>query len=478
MAARPAGASLTSARLGGATTFALALGLLPGISCAAPWEFNPRITLSETWTDNVGLAVDGQEESEWITELRPGFSLRRDGPRSNVRFTYDLQALWYAEDSERNDVYHQASGIADFIVVPESLFLDTFARYDQRNINPAGRVAVGNLFDTDNRTDALVFGASPYHLGRWGNWGQSELRYSYRGTRYYNTDPTSTSVEESDTNAISAWLGSPEVAQQLSWRASGSYSRTDFDVSPEFEYAQVSLDVGVPVGLRTRLTGTVGRESDLRVDTTTGDLDSSFWYAGFIWAPDERQTLSARAGERYFGTSWGGNYTRRAARGTLTLDYSENPTTSAGILATDPAVPPTVRPGADPTLDARIFLEKRFLGTASYELVRSTIDFRIISSRRIYEDETGGTEKIHGAGLGYSWRMAPRTTLRAGADWERRYFAFDDGRDDRGSFDVRVRHDLTRVFSSELRASHDLRNSDTRTEYRANTISLSVTAAF
>ena len=460
-----------------------ALLMSPSIR-AAEVTFVPRVSLTETWTDNVGLDPSGEEESDWITELRPGFSLGADGSRASAQFDYDLQALWYADRSERDDVYHQARGTGNVVLVPESLFIDGFARYDQRNIDPAGRVDFGNLFDTDNRTDVLVFGASPYHVGRWGSWAESLVRYDYRGVRNFNTDDTSTNVQDSDGQTITAELNRPEGARGFTWGGSGLYTRTEFDddndpsQESEFEYAQAAVNLGVPVSLKTRLTGTVGRETDVSEDSTKGGLDTDFWYVGFAWNPDLLQSLEARVGERYFGRSWGGTYTRRAARGSVELDYSENPTTSAGVLSDGVGLPPGVRPGSDPTLDTRVFLQKRFTGTASYELVRSRISVQLYSAERTFEDEQGGSEDTFGSLVRYDWDIAPRTTLGASVRWERRDFGDVEGSDDLGDFELRARRELTRTLSGELRASHFFRNSDVRDDYDANTISLSVSAVF
>jgi hypothetical protein len=353
VAAMSPGASLAeAAALRGCTVLLAGAALLICSSVrAAEVTFVPRASLMGTWTDNVGLDPSGEEESDWITELRPGFSLGAEGSRASAQFDYDLQALWYADRSERNDVYHQARGDGNVVVVPESLFIDGFARYDQRTIDPAGRVDFGNLFDTDNRTDVLVFGASPYHVGRWGNWAESLVRYDYREVRNFNTDETSTNVQDSDGQTITAELNSPEGASGFTWGTTGLYTRTEFDddndpgQESEFEYAQAAVNLGVPVSLKTRLTGTLGRETDVSEDSTKGGLDTDFWYVGFAWNPDLLQSLEARVGERYFGRSWGGRYTRRAARGSVELDYSENPTTSAGVLSDGAGLPPGVRPG-------------------------------------------------------------------------------------------------------------------------------------
>ncbi|NGX17079.1 TIGR03016 family PEP-CTERM system-associated outer membrane protein [Wenzhouxiangella sp. XN24] len=438
----------------------------------------PRVSLAETWTDNVSLAADGLEDSEWITELTPGFSLTGEGARVKLTLDYDLQALWFADNSDFNDTFHQASGTGNFVLAPESLFLDAFVRLDQQNIDTSGRVGFSNLFQTNNRTDALVFGASPYHTGRYGDWAESLLRFDYRGVRYANTDATTINIEDSDTQTISGWFGSPANARGLSWRTYASQSTTDFEQAQDFRFDRVGLELGVPVGLRTRLTATGGVESDVTEDSSKGGLDASFWSAGLEWNPDELQSLRLSVGERYFGTSYGASYSRRGSRGSVELSYSEDPTTSSGLLGNDSVFQPGQRPGGSATLDTRVFLSKRFAATARYELVRSVITARIYSDRRTYEDGAGDSQDVAGATLGFDWDIAPRTMVGLSADFEQRDFDGAQGQDDYLDLSLRVVREITRTFSGTFRLAHFKRDSEVREEYSANLATLSLDARF
>jgi hypothetical protein len=283
-------------------------------------------------------------------------------------------------------------------------------------------------------------------------------------------------LEDSDTNAVSAELGSPAAARGFSWRASGGYTLTEFDEADEFEYARVAFDVGVPVGYRTRLTAQVGEESDIGEDTTAGGLDSTFWFVGILWEPSDLQSLEARVGERFFGTAYEVHWRRRGSRGEVGLDYTEEPTTSSGVLSSEGAFVPGSRPNAG-GLDNRVFLQKRLSALATYELVRSSIEARIYSDRREFQDVGGGTESRYGVVLSYDWDFAPRTRLGATARWEQRDLE-SDRQDDEGGFGVSVTRELSRTLSAVLSFDHYLRNSDGSDDYRANLVSLFVEAQF
>jgi hypothetical protein len=445
---------------------------------AAEWTFVTRASLSETWTDNITLAADGLEESDRITGFRPGFSLGLDAHRARLQLDYDLQALRFADNSDYDDAFHQLYGTGNLELAPETLFLDTFARYDQQNIDISGRVAYDNIFQTGNRTDAAVFGASPYHVGRWGRWAESRVRYEYQATRFADTDATTVDVQDADINAISASLGSPATSR-FSWKASGSYSRTEFDEAPEFEFGRAALDVGIPVGSGIRLTGTAGRESDVEEDRTAGGLDATFWYVGLAWQPNEQQSFDVRIGDRYYGTAWEFNYTRRDARGELALGYAEDPTTANGLLGRDDIFVPHSRPGGAPTLNTRVFLQKRLSGRAAYDFVHSRISARIYAEERTYNDAAGDKERVYGTLFNYDWDVAQRTTLGVNIDWERRDLPHAVRQDDCLDLGVRVTHAFTRILSISLRANHFMRTSDRAAwEYSSNRATLQVQALF
>lgn len=443
---------------------------------AAEVAFSPRVSLGQHWTDNVTLAPKGTEESEWITELKPGFSLTLDRPRATAEFDYDLQALWYADNSDFNDAYHQARGKGTLALVPQSLFLDAFTRFNQQNVDPGGPIDFSNLFITNNRTDAFVYGASPYHSRRWGNWADSLLRYAYQAVNFTDPDEGVGELQDSNTQSISGSLESPAAQPGLRWRAFGGLQITEFDEGPNFEYARATLDFDVPVGPRVRATMSVGRESDVEKDRAAGELDATLWYVGFEWEPSELQQLSARGGERYYGTAWELHWTRLGSFGEVGLNYTEEPTTSTGMLGDATVFEPDWQPGVNPGFDTRIFLRKSLVGHANYKLARTTFGARIYADRIIFQENSGSIERYYGVNLIFDWQYAPRTALNATIDfWRSR---LDTGNNDNVSFNVGLTRQLSRALSGVLRVGHQFQNAVQVEDYTVNWISLGLTAQF
>ena len=456
---------------------AVALGFC-STAGAADWTFSPRVLLGQLYLDNVRLAPDGFEQSEWITELKPGFTLTGESSRSRLEIDYDLQRLWFWDDSQFNDTFHQLDGSGTLVLVPQNFFIDGFARFNQNTIDTRDRITFGNYAFNDNRTDVLAFGASPYHEARLGNWAESLVAYQYSGVRYPNAgaDDADFLLEDSDTQTVWAKLGSPAAARDLSWSMGGMRTVTEFDEADDFKYDQVELELGVPVSQRLRLTGTVGRESAVDEDSTQGGLDASLWSAGFQWEPSALQSLEARAGRRFYGTAYEANWRRRGSNGEFRLIYLEQPTTSSGLLGGFGGIGPGTQPGNIGNLDTRVFVLKRLTASASYQLTRSFFDLQVYSDRREFQDEEGGTEESRGAVLSYSWDVLVRTRFGASAKWEVQ--EFEGGESDIGDFSVSVTRDISRTLSGGVRATHLLQNSDQFDDWRANLVSIFVEAQF
>ena len=460
----------------------LTAAVLPAGIFAADWDFEPRVILGQNWTDNVTLAPSGAESSEWITELKPGFSLSTDGQRVKLDLDYEAQALWFADNSDFDEVYQTARGAATFALVPRTLFMDAALRYGQQGIDPSAQLDYTNLFNTGNRTDVLFYKANPYHVGRWGSWGESLVSYEWQEIRYRNIDEGAGEfLEDSNLQIVSASLGSPSDRAGVSWRLSGSSLSTEYEQAPEFRQDRVMVDLGMPVGSFTRATVVAGRESDIAADISEGGLDSTFWYLGFEWEPSELQSLRVRGGERYYGTAWDVQWMRRGSRGELRVEYSEDPTTASGVLSSDDVFSPGFQPGPVPTLDTRVFLRKSLFGIASYELDKATIGVRIFHDRRQFEDDFSESERNFGAALNFDWHFAPRTTLGTSLDFNRLTLDDSDNDSDWWGLTARLTRQLTRTLSGTLSGEHRRQTLDETGDElrsRANRIALYLTATF
>jgi len=96
---------------------------------AASWRFSPSLQLAETYSDNITLRPAGEEQSDYVTEVAPGFGLSADGRRLDLALNYRWRGLYYARDNERNSAYHQMGASMSSILINNMLFVDANASY-------------------------------------------------------------------------------------------------------------------------------------------------------------------------------------------------------------------------------------------------------------------------------------------------------------------------------------------------------------
>ena len=98
-----------------------------GAAQAADWRLTPRFSAQETFSDNIDLDPDGEENSDFVTSLNGGLSLRGTGRRLNVSLDYNLQALRYKNSTEEDGINHQLQALADAELLEQVLFLEARA---------------------------------------------------------------------------------------------------------------------------------------------------------------------------------------------------------------------------------------------------------------------------------------------------------------------------------------------------------------
>jgi hypothetical protein len=91
--------------------------------------FTPRVSMSETYDDNIDLDPDN-EESDWITVVSPGANLQLESQHTQLKLDYEAGFSFYAQDSSRDTTRHRGQISWDQLLA-EHLRLnlnDTFSR--------------------------------------------------------------------------------------------------------------------------------------------------------------------------------------------------------------------------------------------------------------------------------------------------------------------------------------------------------------
>jgi len=181
---------------------------------AAEWRVTPRASVEESYTSNVRLAPKGEEESDLITRLSPGVSIRGTGPSLRVGVDYDPDILFYLNADDQNGFRNNLAGFANADFFERRIVVDTNASIVQAFANPnqgiagANSLALGTIptrtsdvTGSNNLTEVQTFGFSPAWRERFGGIAESELRYRFGVV--FADDST---VSDVTSNAISASL--------------------------------------------------------------------------------------------------------------------------------------------------------------------------------------------------------------------------------------------------------------------------------
>jgi hypothetical protein len=379
----------------------------------ADWEFIPEIALGGTYTDNVELAPEGLEENEFVTEIRPSFTLSSDGPRFQAEMAYQLQHFMFSEDSDRNETFHNFAATTRSELAPERFFLDLNGAYGQALIDPERAIPVSNVLVSQNLTDYWSVDANPYFQQDIGR-ARLRLDYSYGVVRYPDFDISAgNNVDSFDREARQIRLGSLPNEPGLTWEADYRQQIADYEDFDEYKYDIATLRVGVPLGRQFQIVGRYGFETDVQEDPRGGGLDIELWEAGFRWQVSPRNEVEARVGDRFFGQSYFFSWTMEGSRLQSNVTYNETPTTFSLEQLNPNRV--LVQNGPNPVYDIvalspDLYINKEGTADLTWTLARSEILLRARSVQREFIT-IPGEEREAGAGLGWYWRFGPRTQL-------------------------------------------------------------------
>jgi uncharacterized protein (PEP-CTERM system associated) len=298
-------------------------------SSAASWKITPSLNLSETYSDNVGLATSGAEKSDFITQISPGISLTGTGSHLKANINYVMQNIAYASERSKNTTNHQLSANANAELIDHFFYLDGKAGLSQQNISLFGAQPTDNTNITGNRTDVATYSLSPYLRHRFDGIATSELRYTH--------DEVKASVGGfSNSKADSALfnLNSGPAFRKLGWGLHYSKYTTDYSSRPSVDTETYSGNLRLVLTPKFSLIASKGQEKNNYISTSATPA-GGFWTAGFAWTPSARTSLSASTGERFFGKTHALSAIHRSRNTVWSVNYSEDITsTSSQFLDT------------------------------------------------------------------------------------------------------------------------------------------------
>ena len=138
---------------------------------AAEWRFRPRLTVQGTYSDNIALTPD--KESDFVTDISPGFTLTGKGRRFTLDVFYNLQYVNYARSTSSDRFNNQLQLLGNGEVAKDLFFIDIRSTVRQENISNRRNTANSTISVTNNVTNTYTFGISPYLKHRFGSFARA-----------------------------------------------------------------------------------------------------------------------------------------------------------------------------------------------------------------------------------------------------------------------------------------------------------------
>ncbi len=199
--------------------------------------FQPRVTVTEEYTDNVDLS-ESDEESDFITTIQPGFTLSAIGQTKGLSISYDPAYSWYADHAEYDTLRHSAN-MTGYSLLSRNARIDitdTFL-YTEEPLDSLDTVDI-----PDDRT-----GREPYYnntatialSNRFGPADVVTLAYQYAVLE--NEDEANQEEDSQEHTPSISWEYA--LSDRVINQGRVAFTRGEFDVADDFERYFSSLQL-------------------------------------------------------------------------------------------------------------------------------------------------------------------------------------------------------------------------------------------
>jgi uncharacterized protein (PEP-CTERM system associated) len=408
------------------------------------WLISPSIQLAETFTDNVTLAPEDQE-SDFVTTISPGVSVRGNGARLQTGLDYRLDRLIFAGDTDRNRVDHDLRATASAELVEEMAFVDARASVNRQFASNTGAFSVSNVNTTGNRRTVQIYSLSPSLYHHFGNWADSESRYTLDRVEIGGED-----VANTFTNRGSFTLDSGTRFGRLGWTVTLDARRTQRstddplvdDTTTERQLADAEFQYVFNEYLTMLASGGYEKIDD---QTLRERPDGAIWSVGVELHPGPRSSLRVTYGDRFETKILTVDATYEPnPRTTLSAQFFESIETSQRGLAQDLSFIVVDELGrlidtrtglpfvaGDPafSLTTAAFRRERFSAFVRSVLGRNSLFVEGFNETRERE-ATGVEQTVFGGTLNFTRRLSRRATFDLAARFYQTDFGTIEDRED------------------------------------------------
>jgi len=284
------------------------------------WTVTPSVSVRETYTDNA-FPDSATARSDFVTLVTPGIRIDGRTPRLTANLDYAPRALFFARNSEANDVVNNLSAFARLEAVERFFFVEGSGYVAQSYISPFAPRPNDVINTTQNRLETRTASLSPYvrHEGR-------DLQYELRNRNTW----TSSDRPELGSFRTEQWTG--RVAgpvRRFGWALEfDDTTITHYDAAVNRNADKARLYRGRlywQPDPAWRLSASAGSEENNYV---LGEMQQTTIYgAALAWRPSARTSADLEYENRFFGPYRLARFAHRTRLTSWTLSYSRNVST-------------------------------------------------------------------------------------------------------------------------------------------------------
>lgn len=401
-------------------------------------ETELSIGLSEIYSSNIFLFPDDDAISDFVTRINPSIMFSEEGRAIDFSASYNYEYLFYADNSDFNQDYHQLESNLLARLIGDELTASGEVIYSQLNVDPLQPITDSNVNVTGNRSNGMYWNAGLNWRRKLPLNSEIDAAYLYGGIDYEDEG-----LQEVDTQTVSVTIASDStVASRLTYALDYNYWFYDYETSGDIRDQNLSLTLRQEVSYGFDLLGLVGLDSDF-TDPQDSTMSEGRWEVGFETSSNKGQLL-AMFGHRYFGNVLRLKAGRAVTDWYVSASYVEEPGTAESVFLREGAAEVPIEPdggvaeplpptGIDQPGSALRFFRKRADGGLSWQGYKSLLSFSVWWDKRENlptDDPTvvtpPGDDESLGSLLNYEWEVGARSTASFAGSWFKRKFSEPD----------------------------------------------------
>jgi len=459
---------------------------------AGEWTITPRIDFQQSVTDNARSVADG-EEADLITTATAGVSITGQGRRVQLNFNYDISQDKFWDNNELDGFRQSLLGVGNVEAVEDFVFIDARASVSQVSLaRSGGASATDRSLGTNDQSTVVNVSLTPNFAHRYGNWADSDVRFTLTETRFLDTD-TGTASSQPDASRsifIETLLRSGPRFTKLKWELSGSTTFTNnqsdrdiTELSGEYAWSR-----------NFTLLGAVGRETIENSGINQDDGADFFSRIGGRITPGPRSSFSLEVSNRFNDTTFRGDASYQISSLTaITASYNVSVQTDRESLANnlnnlvlndlgELIDPSTGQPGAPNTsqFDFQDQTTKQEVFNIALNGTRGRNTFSVFGSLNTRTQLPGDTkDTVVALGGNINRRIWPNLDGGVSANVSTTTESSNGINDVTVNGSVFLRYRIQKSFSSNLSYSFLSRDSDDDTaDLKENVITLNISKTF